>query len=83
MIGAIIGDIAGSVYEFNNIRTKDFALLTDDCFATDDTIMTIAIANICARSGRDTLTAVTAVGSACGCSLKIQNRTTALATGRL
>lgn len=53
MIGAIIGDIAGSVYEFNNIRTKDFALLTDDCFATDDTIMTIAIAKAVMESRPD------------------------------
>ena len=28
MIGAIIGDIVGSKYEFNNIRTKDFPLLS-------------------------------------------------------
>lgn len=27
MIGAIIGDVVGSVYEFNNIRTKEFELI--------------------------------------------------------
>lgn len=45
MIGAIIGDIAGSVYEFANVRTEDFPLLTKDSTFTDDTICTIAIAD--------------------------------------
>jgi ADP-ribosylglycohydrolase len=45
MLGAIIGDIVGSVYEWNNIKTKDFPLFTDKCFFTDDTIMTIAVAD--------------------------------------
>jgi len=38
MLGAIIGDIVGSVYEWNNIKTKDFPLFREDCFFTDDTI---------------------------------------------
>ena len=42
MIGAIFGDIAGSKYEFNNIKTKDFELITDDCYFTDDSVCTIA-----------------------------------------
>lgn len=44
MIGAIIGDIVGSRFEFNNHKSKDFKLFTDDCFITDDSIMTIAVA---------------------------------------
>lgn len=44
IIGAIIGDIVGSRFEFNNHRSKDFKLFTNDCFVTDDTIMTIAVA---------------------------------------
>ena len=40
MLGAIIGDIAGSVYEFNNIKSEDFPLLEDRCFFTDDSVMT-------------------------------------------
>ncbi len=44
MLGAIIGDIVGSRFEFNNHRSKDFDLFTDDCFVTDDSIMTIAVA---------------------------------------
>lgn len=43
MIGAIIGDIVGSRFEFNNHRSKDFELFTADCFPTDDSIMTVAI----------------------------------------
>ena len=45
MIGAIIGDIVGSKYEFNNIRTKDFPLFSSGCGYTDDTICTIAVAD--------------------------------------
>lgn len=41
--GAIIGDIAGSKYEFNNIRHKNFELIDKDCYFTDDTILTLAI----------------------------------------
>ena len=44
MLGAIVGDIAGSVYEWNNIKAKDFPLFRDDCFFTDDTVMAIATA---------------------------------------
>lgn len=44
MLGAIIGDIVGSRFEWNNCRRKDFELFTSDCFATDDSIMTLAIA---------------------------------------
>lgn len=43
MIGAIIGDIIGSKYEFRNIRTKDFPLLSEGCEYTDDSLMTIAV----------------------------------------
>ena len=45
MLGAIIGDIVGSIYEWRNIKTKDFPLFTDKCFFTDDTVMTIAVAD--------------------------------------
>ena len=43
MIGAIIGDIVGSVYEFNNIKTKEFPFLTVCNSYTDDSLMTIAV----------------------------------------
>ena len=45
MLGAIIGDIVGSIYEWNNIKTKDFPLFRKECFFTDDTVMTIAVAD--------------------------------------
>ena len=44
MIGAITGDIVGSIYEFNNIKKKDFRLFDPFCFFTDDTVMTFAVA---------------------------------------
>lgn len=44
MYGAFIGDIVGSKYEFNNIKTKDFFLFSQGCDYTDDTIMTAAVA---------------------------------------
>ena len=45
MLGAIYGDIAGSVYEFDIVKTKDFELMGRDCFFTDDTVMTAAVAH--------------------------------------
>jgi len=42
MLGAIIGDIIGSVYEWNNIKTKEFELFQSKCFFTDDSVMTCA-----------------------------------------
>ena len=45
MLGAIIGDIVGSIYEFNNIKTKDFPFFTDEKEYTDDSILTIATAD--------------------------------------
>ena len=43
MMGAIIGDIAGSRFEFDNHRSKDFELLHPSCFFTDDTVLTLAV----------------------------------------
>lgn len=43
MIGAIIGDIAGSRFEWHNIKTKEFQLLMRDCHFTDDTVMSLAV----------------------------------------
>ncbi len=44
MIGAMIGDIAGSRFEFHNIKSKEFAFIAPPCEFTDDTVMTAAIA---------------------------------------
>ena len=43
MKGAIIGDIVGSIYEWHNIKTKDFPLFAPNCSFTDDSIMTLAV----------------------------------------
>lgn len=43
LYGAIIGDIVGSKYEFNNIRTKEFEFFDKDMFFTDDTVMSVAV----------------------------------------
>ena len=51
MIGAIVGDIVGSVYEWNNIKTKEFPLFRKDCFFTDDTVMTVAVAEALMNGG--------------------------------
>ena len=46
MLGAIIGDIAGSIYERYGIKTKDFPFFGDYCRFTDDSVCTIAVADI-------------------------------------
>ena len=53
MLGAIIGDIVGSVYEWNNIKTKEFPMFSDKGFFTDDTVMTIAAADALLNGGAD------------------------------
>jgi hypothetical protein len=45
MIGAIAGDIIGSVYERIPIKTKEFPLFHQRCRFTDDTVLTIAVAD--------------------------------------
>lgn len=44
MLGAIIGDIAGSRFEWNNIKSKDFEFLAHHCRPTDDSVMSLAVA---------------------------------------
>lgn len=44
MIGAIAGDMIGSVYEAHPIKTKEFPLFHPDCRFTDDSVLTIAVA---------------------------------------
>jgi len=50
MIGAIAGDIIGSRFEFNNIKTKSFNLFDRDCCFTDDTVLTCCVAEGLMRS---------------------------------
>lgn len=57
MIGAIAGDIIGSIYEHQPIKKKDFPLFSDRCHFTDDTVLTVAIADaiLTGRSYRKSL----------------------------
>ena len=43
MIGAIVGDVVGSRFEFHNLKSKDFELFHPDCRPTDDTVLTLAV----------------------------------------
>lgn len=45
MIGALAGDIIGSVYEWHNIKTTEFPLFSPHCHITDDSVLTIALAD--------------------------------------
>ncbi len=49
MYGAVIGDIVGSKYEFNNVLTKDFEFVSKGCSITDDSLMTFAVAKAIIR----------------------------------
>lgn len=52
MVGAVIGDIIGSRFEKNNIKRKDFEFFTKESIFTDDTVLTIAIAD-CILNSKD------------------------------
>ena len=51
MIGAIAGDIIGLVHEAAGTKTKDFPLFDEDCRITDDTVLTVAVAEKLLRGG--------------------------------
>jgi type I restriction enzyme M protein len=53
MIGAILGDVVGSRFEFSNRLSKDFEFLTRGCGFTDDTVMTCAVALALMESRED------------------------------
>lgn len=44
MLGAIIGDIIGSPYEFHPHKSVEFPIITNNSYFTDDTVITCAIA---------------------------------------
>lgn len=52
MLGAIIGDIAGSIYEFDNHRSKDFQFFGRGASFTDDTVCTVAVADMLLNGGK-------------------------------
>ncbi|MDY6804756.1 MAG: ADP-ribosylglycohydrolase family protein [Cyanobacteriota bacterium] len=51
MLGAIAGDIIGSIYEFNNIKTKKFPLFQEINSFTDDTVLSVAVADTILNNG--------------------------------
>jgi ADP-ribosylglycohydrolase len=53
MLGAIVGDIIGSIYEINNIKTKDFPLFKNKSCFTDDTVLTLAISELILNKGKN------------------------------
>jgi ADP-ribosylglycohydrolase len=56
ILGATAGDIIGSIYEFDNIKTTDFPLFSEGCCATDDSIMTFATMDVLLNKGDYTKT---------------------------
>ena len=76
VIGAILGDIAGSQFEFNrpeNLDYKHCELFTNRCSYTDDTIMTLAV-----KSDNLILTQDMAEDFMSGCTVKIRSHIIAL-----
>jgi ADP-ribosylglycohydrolase len=53
MLGAIIGDIVGSRFEFRNHKSKEFTLFSRGCHVTDDSIMTLAVAKAILETDKD------------------------------
>ena len=53
MLGAVIGDIVGSRFEWNNIKIKDFEFFHPLCNFTDDTVLTFAVAKALLKSRKD------------------------------
>ena len=53
MLGAIIGDIVGSRFEWRNNKSKEFDFFHEACFFTDDTVMTVAIADAIMRANKE------------------------------
>ncbi len=51
MLGAIFGDIVGSRFEFQNCRSKAFELFHEECGFTDDSLMTLAVADALTKAG--------------------------------
>ena len=51
MLGAIAGDVIGQVYEFDSIKTTDFPLFKVESTFTDDTVLTVAVADVIMHGG--------------------------------
>jgi len=51
MLGAIAGDVIGSIYEHHRIKSKEFHLFDPECRFTDDTVLTVAVADTLLEGG--------------------------------
>ena len=51
MLGAIAGDVIGSPYEASNIKSTTFPLFSRGCQCTDDSILTVAVADTLLNGG--------------------------------
>jgi ADP-ribosylglycohydrolase len=51
MLGAIAGDIIGSPYEARNLKSTEFPLFGPDCEFTDDSVLTVAVADVLLNGG--------------------------------
>ena len=45
MFGALVGDIIGSAFEFNNVKSKEFSFFNKTTRFTDDSVLTLAVSN--------------------------------------
>lgn len=63
MLGAIAGDVIGSVFEWNNVKATSFRLFSNESTFTDDTVMTVAVADAF-LSGKDYAAVLRAYGRA-------------------
>ena len=79
MLGAVFGDIVGSVYERYNVKSKNFPLESSDTRFTDDSVMTLAVARWLLE---DQTHSSEHLVHCVGCSPAILNPTTAGATAR-
>ena len=84
MIGAIIGDIVGSRFEWDNHRSKDFDFLTHQCFFTDDSVMSLAVCDALMHCKPDysdlSIITIESIPFIVGCIRTILNHTTATET---
>jgi len=53
MLGAIVGDVVGSRFEWDNLKSKEFELFKPPCHATDDSVMTIAVGAALLKTGSE------------------------------
>lgn len=51
MLGAIAGDVIGSVYQMSGFESKDFPLFHERCRVTDASVLTCAVAEKLRRGG--------------------------------